>query len=406
MADTLLGGIIINEILVDPNGALNFDTDGNGTAFETDEYVEFYNTSNATIDISGLEVWDQGVGLWFTFPPGTLLAAGGHALVITGLQSGGSLPTGGPDDLFFSAGRGSALINNGGDNITVYSPSNDTFIQATYNGDSLDDPTLGAGGYSGFSGTATRIGAGEDFGNDTDGRSLQRTSDGTDVFSTDTPTPGVTNVCFANGTCLATPTGEKAVEKLCLGDLVVTADQGARPIAWLYSKSWTVAQMAASPNLRPVLIHKGALGPGLPSRDLRVSQQHRVLIQGPIAKRMFGCAEVIVPAKSLLPLSGVTLDLPETDVSYFHVMLESHEIVFSNSVPTESLFLGKQALLSIPQPALREICTLLGVRIGALGKAIGPVTPVRKIAEGKKAARLVERHMKNKLPLIESPAPI
>lgn len=93
------------------------------------------------------------------------------------------MATGDPGDLFFDAGRGSALINNGGDNVTLYDPSNDEFVQATYNGDALDDPTLGASGYSGFSATATRNGTGEDLGNDTDGQSLQRTGDGADTFA-------------------------------------------------------------------------------------------------------------------------------------------------------------------------------------------------------------------------------
>lgn len=400
MPDTLLNGIIINEILVDPNGALNFDTDGNGTAFETDEFIELYNSSNVTIDISGLELWDSGVGKWFTFPAGTLLAAGGHAMVMTSVQTGGALPTGAPGDLFFSAGRGSALINNGGDNVTLYDPSNDAFVQATYNGDSLDNPVLGAGGYSGFSATATRNGSGEDFGTDTDGQSLQRASDGTVIFTSDTPTPGVTNVCFANGTRLATPTGDRCVEDLRAGDQVMTADQGPRTITWLYSKTWTAAQMAAAPNLAPVLIRKGALGPGLPSRDLRLSRQHRMLVTGPIARRMFGSDEVLVPAMALLPLVGVTRDVPRGDVTYFHVMLDRHEIVFANGLAAESLYLGAQALRSIPAQALGEICTLLDVPLAGLGQSGGPVTPVRTIAQGKKALRLVQRHMKNRLSLV------
>lgn len=76
MADSLLGGIVINEILVDPNGANNFDADGNGTAAGTDEYVELYNSSGAAIDISGLQLWDAGVGHWFTIPSGTILQSG------------------------------------------------------------------------------------------------------------------------------------------------------------------------------------------------------------------------------------------------------------------------------------------------------------------------------------------
>lgn len=402
MADMLLGGIVINEVLVDPNGALNFDTDGNGTAAATDEYVELFNTSGTAIDISGLQLWDMGVGNWFTFPPGTILDAGGHALVMSGVQGGGSLPTGAAGDLFFDAGRASPLINNGGDNVTVYDPTNDAFIQATFNGDALDDPTLGASGYSGFSGTATRIGTGEDFGNDTDGLSLQRAGDGTDTFTTDAPTAGVTNVCFADGAFLATPRGDTPVERLRVGDLVLTADHGAQPITWMLRKTWTAAQVAANPALAPVLIRQDAFGTGLPSRDLRLSQQHRVLVQGPIAHRMFGTDQVFVPAKSLLRLAGVTLDMPERDVTYFHVMLSRHEVVFSNAIPSESLYLGEQALRSIPRAALTEICSVLDVRFCELGKYTGPVRPARPFTQGKKAARLIERHAKNSLPFVTS----
>lgn len=170
MVDVLRGGIAINEVLVDPNGAINYDTDGNGTAANTDEYVELVNTSGSAIDIGGLQLWDAGTGLWFTFPDSPLmLEPGAHALVITGVQTGGSLPTGDPDDLFFDAGRSSPLINNGGDNVVVYDPLADEYILATYNGDAQDTPETD---YAGFSGTATQVGAGENMGNDTDGLSL------------------------------------------------------------------------------------------------------------------------------------------------------------------------------------------------------------------------------------------
>ena len=161
MPNTLLGSIVINELLVDDNGALNFDTDGSGAANSADEYFELYNTSGAAINIGGLQLWDAGVGLWFTFPVGTMLAEGARAMVMSGVQTGGTLPTGNPGDLFFDAERGSSVINNGGDNVTVLDPSGaGTFIQATFNGGSLDDPTLGGGGYSGFPASAARSGSG------------------------------------------------------------------------------------------------------------------------------------------------------------------------------------------------------------------------------------------------------
>ncbi|HGG05133.1 MAG TPA: hypothetical protein ENK28_06715 [Aliiroseovarius sp.] len=399
MADQLLGGIVINEILVDPNsaGGLNFDTDGNGTAAAVDEYIELYNTSASAIDISGLQFWDAGVGNWFTFPPGTILEPGAHAMVMSGVQAGGSLPTGGPDDLFFDAGRGSALINNGGDNVIVYDPANDEYIQATFNGDAQDDPTTGAGGYAGFSPTATRVGLGEDFGFDTDGQSLQRTSDGTDTFTSDTPTPGTTNICFANGTRLLTPKGERPVEKLKVGDWVMTADHGAQKVIWIYGRERRAAEMKAAPMLAPVRFLKGALGPDLPRRTLRVSRQHRMMVSGEIARRMFGQDEVLVAAHHLLMLPGVAIDTRPHPVTYYHVLLETHEILLANGVRSESMYPGAEALRSLPDLALREVEFHLNRSFADLRDA--PPPPARTFATGHQAQRLVRRLRKHKKPV-------
>lgn len=394
MADQLLGGIVINEILADPNGALNFDTDGSGTFDSVDEFTELYNASGGPIDISGLQLWDQGVGNYFTFPSGTILQPGAHALVITDL-SGGSLPTGGPNDLAFSAGRGSAVINNGGDNVILYDPTNDEYIAATFNGDAADDPTAT---YSGFSTTATQVGAGEDFGNDTDGESLQRASDGTNTFVSDGPTPAVTNVCFANGTEFDTADGPLLIDGIKAGDTLQTLDHGPQVVTWVYAKIWSARQIKDMPNLAPVVISAGALGQDLPRRDLRVSQQHRILVRGPIALRMFGTFEVLIAAKHLLAVDGVYLDQPCAPVTYYHVMLAQHEILFAEGLPTESLYLGVEGLKAIPKAGLREIEVLLGLKIATL--ADKEPTPARMFAQGKRARTLVRRHAKNGKPLM------
>lgn len=176
------GGVTINEVLPDPNGSTyNTDTDGNGIAADTDEFVELYNLSATAIDISGWELWDAGTGKWFTFPgtPGsntTVLASGAYAHVMCGVQPGGSLPTmTNPNSIAFDAGRGSAVINNSSDNVVLYDPVNDQYIQLTFNGDTPDDPP---NDYNGFSNTASRVGSIEDWGNDLDGVSLTRSPSG------------------------------------------------------------------------------------------------------------------------------------------------------------------------------------------------------------------------------------
>ena len=194
----LRGGIALNEVLVNPNGNPNFfDTDGNGNAVANDEFVELYNLSSNAIDLGGLQLWDKGLRLWFTFPPETILPAGKFAVVVGGIQAGGSLPDLPAGNLAFDAGRGGGVINNGGDNVVLYDPDTDEYVQFAFNGVAADDLTT----YNGFSPTATRVGAIEDWGNDTDGISLGRTSDGnTNIFSHNDfgsirlASPGATNL--------------------------------------------------------------------------------------------------------------------------------------------------------------------------------------------------------------------
>ena len=396
MADTLRDGIVINEILVDPNGAINYDTDGNGTADNIDEFIEINNISDAPIDISGLQLWDAGIGNYFTFPPGTILQPGAHAMVITGISPEGSLPSGGADDLFFSAGRTSAVINNGGDNVVLYDPTADEYVIATFNDVSVDNPANS--GYSGFSGTATQVGEGEDFGSDTDGQSLQRTPDGSDNFTSDAPTPGTSNICFTQGTSFQSLNGQILVDHIRAGDWIMTYDHGPQQVRWVYTKTWSVNDMQQMPNFAPVVIAASALGHGRPLHDLRVSQQHRILISGPIAQRMFGAKEVLVAAKHLIALDGVWIDAPTEPVSYFHIMMDRHEVLMADGLPTESLFLGPETLKAIPEDAQRELEQLLGLPITLL--AVRAHSPARTFVKGRHARTLVGRHLKNDKPLL------
>ena len=394
MPETLLGGIAINEILVDPNGANNFDTDGNGIARGADEYVELVNLSSTAIDISGLQLWDRGAGNWFTFPPGTILAPDAVAVVVRNVQNGGSLPATSGGNLAFDADFRGNVLNNGADNVVVYDPNSDTFIQATYNGDSLDDPT--GPGYNGFSPTATRVGDSEDFGNDQDGFSIQRSSAG--FVNNAGPTPGAANVCFASGTFLNTPDGFVAIERLRAGDLVETADDGFRPIRWLFSRKVRAADLAANPSLAPVQIDARFATSREGLGALRVSRQHRLLVRGPIAHRMFGVSDILVPAKDLLCHDMVSVDDTDQSFYYFHVLLDKHQILNANGVAAESLLLGPQALDTLSPDARAELAILFP-RHG-MDMPCVDFDPSRPIVQGARARGLVKRYVKNRRPLL------
>lgn len=183
LAQTLRGGIAFNELLIDPTGVkgVNFDSDRNGTAHNLDEFVELYNCSDQPITLDGLELWDRGQGRWFTFPPGSVLAPGRVAVVLTGLQSGGQLPAVSDGNLAFQAGRSgtaSAVLNNDGDNVVLFDPLSGDYLQLRYGGNTADDPVTDYAKFS-FSVLAQRVGIIEDWGIDTAGRSLARSPDGT-----------------------------------------------------------------------------------------------------------------------------------------------------------------------------------------------------------------------------------
>jgi VCBS repeat-containing protein len=178
------------------------------------------------------------------------------------------------------------------------------------------------------------------------------------LFSdTDTVTINIL-ICLARGTLVATPDGEVSVEDLRPGDLVLTADGRAEPVRWIGSRQLTSADLVADASLRPVRIAAGAFGPGRPARDLRVSPQHRVLLTGWHAELLFGEDSLLVPAKGLVDDHMVRIDTGDHDVEYFHVLLDRHEVLLTEGLPTESFFPGSFSLSELDRPARDELLRL------------------------------------------------
>ena len=204
----------------------------------------------------------------------------------------------------------------------------------------------------------------------------------------------VTVPCFAAGTTILTPVGDVPVENLVVGDLVMTRDKGPQPIRWIGSRVLGQDELQAEPRLRPIRISRGALGIGLPSQDLLVSPQHRVLVQSRIAQRIFGTDEVLVPAKTLVVMEGVDIDEAPEGVTYYHLMFEHHEVIVSNGAASESFYPGPQALRSVDKAALDELLAIFP----QLGDDILPEA-ARLIPSGRKARKLAMRHAQNRRPL-------
>ena len=154
-------------------------------------------------------------------------------------------------------------------------------------------------------------------------------------------------ICFTPGTLIETPEGPKPIENLHEGDRVQTKDSGPQEIQWIGARRMTGARLFALPALRPVRIALGALGVERPDMELLVSPEHRMLIEGDVARELFNTPEVLVAAKDLVNGTNIVVDQKVREVTYIHLLLPRHEILRANGVETESFHPANAALSTL-----------------------------------------------------------
>ena len=208
---------------------------------------------------------------------------------------------------------------------------------------------------------------------------------------------GVGIPCFTRNTLIETTQGRCCIQELRVGDLIPTATHGIQKIRWIGSRRLEVSDLAGNAKLHPVRITAGALGKGLPKRDLLVSRQHRMQVSSVIAERMFGTTDVLIPAIRLIDLPGIFVDTGVASVEYFHLLFDAHEVIFAEGAPTESLYTGPEALRSIAPAARAEIFEIFP-ELAELNYA--PATSIL-IPERKAQKQLIRRHIKNDKPILE-----
>ncbi|CAM3316236.1 Hint domain-containing protein [Paracoccus nototheniae] len=136
--------------------------------------------------------------------------------------------------------------------------------------------------------------------------------------------------CFVTGTQIATPAGARAVETLAIGDEVLTADGRSVAIRWMGHQ--LVHPRAAGPrpsaNRLPVRIAAGALGRGLPLRDLMVSADHALVVDGLLVNAgvLVNGTTITIPARADLP----------AQFTYYHIETEAHDEVLAEGVAAET----------------------------------------------------------------------
>lgn len=175
------------------------------------------------------------------------------------------------------------------------------------------------------------------------------TFDGTDYSHSFVSTRDEPFLCFVAGTLIHTAHGLVPVQTLEPGDLVLTADHGFRPLRWIARRRVSGHGAAA-----PVLITAGTLGN---SRDLLLSQQHRIMLSGWRAEMLFGAPETLAAAVHLV--NGTTIRLtPQDSVDYVHILFDTHELVFSEGIVTESYHPNAYGLSILTDETRAELIAL------------------------------------------------
>lgn len=224
------------------------------------------------------------------------------------------------------------------------------------------------------------------------GESLETTNGGTSYGVQTSPNSG-TIPCFLKGTLIETATGAIVVEDLKPGDPVRTVAGQLRKVVLCPHRRARAERDGPGEAYFPIRIEAGALGPGVPRRDLFLSRQHRVLVSSKIARRMFGTAQVLVAAGRLLDLPGVGIAWDRDAPDYHHLVLESHDVVIANGAPCESFLLTPLSLQTLDRMAQKRIAA----RFPDVGRR--PQVPAVPVPPGHRQRRLVDRQIRNGQPL-------
>jgi len=276
--------------------------------------------------------------------------------------NGGSFNVGGTDlpllnggTITYGASGGTTVLGDAGSfqNLSFA----ETFARFVNSTDIIDDQALSFSGFQSYSISGTGAGlqtvtvtdtAGNfsfttNAANLTNGTYTSLSGGGLSLSSDGTTGTNITAApCFSAGTMILTPDGEVPVEHLCVGDLVCTlsddakaltgvgidhavAAGSARAVKWIGRRRVSLTRHAEPELVRPIRIKANAIAEATPSRDLLVSPDHALFIDGKL-----------IPARLLRNGATIHEDHAQRSVTYFHVELETHDVLLADGMPAES----------------------------------------------------------------------
>lgn len=140
---------------------------------------------------------------------------------------------------------------------------------------------------------------------------------------------------IAAGSPVATPHGFQPIEKLRVGDYVMTRDTGPSPIRWIGAR-----QVPTQGGFTPIRLSAPFFGL---MHDVFVAPEQRILLRGDAVEYMLGADEFLVEARHLIDGRRATYDASRSSISYYQVLLDSHGLMNVGGCQMESLFAANVA---------------------------------------------------------------
>ncbi len=190
------------------------------------------------------------------------------------------------------------------------------------------------------------------------------TTGGSGNTQSDTGIVTITSIpCFVAGTLIRTPDGDRPVESLKPGDLVMTYDDGPQPLRWIGRRV-----VPAEGKLAPIKIRRGTFGK---HGTLLVSPQHRILVRDVLAELLFAERDVLVKARDLVNGGSVKI-MEGGEVEYIHLLFDTHQVIFSEGLATESFLPGPQTTSLFEKEIVEEIVSIFPELDPMTGAGYGP----------------------------------
>ncbi|MEQ9039877.1 MAG: Hint domain-containing protein [Silicimonas sp.] len=158
------------------------------------------------------------------------------------------------------------------------------------------------------------------------------------------------------GANVRTPCGARRIEFVRKGDLIVTRDNGLRPVRMIWTRTVTAAEMAADPSLAPVVLKPRAIGPMMPQKELAVGRAHRLLIPGWRLEDEDDATNCLVPARDVAGINdNAFVERREADVTYYNIVFDEPQVFCANGLPIESFSPDDETIAETPEPVLKEL---------------------------------------------------